>query len=140
MTTDRTTARSVQNLLHWTYETPRSTHLRFLLAPVCLIVLAVLAEGKAAAQTFETVEVRSLTLTNEQFLAGDTKGGEPVTLSGNLHLPAGDNWTLAGPCRAYINRLAEAGYDAVMTEYPGVGHAFDGRVGACPEGHRFRQR
>lgn len=103
--------------------------MRFLLAPVCLIVLAVLAEGKAAAQTFETVEVRSLTLTNEQFLAGDTKGGEPVTLSGNLHLPAGDNWTLAGPCRAYINRLAEAGYDAVMTEYPGVGHAFDGRVG-----------
>ena len=74
MTTDRTTARSVQNLLHWTYETPRSTHLRFLLAPVCLIVLAVLAEGKAAAQTFETVEVRSLYPHQRAILGGRHQG------------------------------------------------------------------
>jgi dienelactone hydrolase len=236
-----------------------------------LAVLAVLVAGAAAAQRRETVEVASLTLTNEQFLAGDTKGGVPVTLSGLLRLPgddvrypavvllhgsggltnspvgrwdrtlraigvatfsldsftgrgitevqsdqrrlglfqqiydayraidvlavhpridskhialmgfsrggtaalyaamtrlqrsfgpknayisaylpfypacnfelvgelevanapirefhgAADNWTLPGPCRSYINRLAAAGHDAIMTEYSGAGHSFD---------------
>ena len=236
------------------------------------ITAAVLAAGAAAAQQVETVEVASLTLTNEQFLAGDSKGGVPVTLSGRLRLPgddvrypavvllhgsdgptsgsvrrwertlqgvgvatfsldsftgrgiievesdqrkfgsfnqiydayraidvlaahpridskhialmgfsrggtaalyaamsrfqrsfgpknmdisaylpfypacnfelvgelevadapirefhgAADNWTLAGPCQSYMNRLAAAGHDPIMTEYSGVGHAFDG--------------
>lgn len=36
-----------------------------------------------------------------------------------------DNWTLAAPCRDYITRLSAAGKDAIMTEYPGVYHAFD---------------
>lgn len=38
---------------------------------------------------------------------------------------ADDDWTPAAPCRAYFDRLAEAGADAVMTEYPGALHNFD---------------
>jgi dienelactone hydrolase len=38
-----------------------------------------------------------------------------------------DDYTLPGPCRDYIDRLAAAGHDAAMTEYPGVLHQFDGR-------------
>ncbi len=36
-----------------------------------------------------------------------------------------DDWTLAAPCRGYFDRLAQAGADAVMTEYPGALHGFD---------------
>ena len=36
-----------------------------------------------------------------------------------------DDWTLAATCRAYIDRLAAAGSDAMMTEYEGALHAFD---------------
>jgi dienelactone hydrolase len=42
-----------------------------------------------------------------------------------------DNWTLAAPCRDYIAHLSAAGKDAIMTEYPGVYHAFD-NPGAPP--------
>jgi dienelactone hydrolase len=38
---------------------------------------------------------------------------------------ADDDWTLAATCRAYIDRLAEAGHHVKMTVYPGVLHAFD---------------
>ena len=37
----------------------------------------------------ETLSVPSLTLTDEQFLRGDTADGVPVTLSGELRFP---NW------------------------------------------------
>jgi dienelactone hydrolase len=42
---------------------------------------------------------------------------------------AADTYTSPGPCRDYIARLAAAGHDAAMTEYPGVRHGFDGRAG-----------
>lgn len=38
---------------------------------------------------------------------------------------AADDWVLAAPCRDLITRLRASGKDAVMTEYPGVFHAFD---------------
>lgn len=38
---------------------------------------------------------------------------------------ADDDWTLAASCRAYIDRLADAGHDAQMTIYPSALHAFD---------------
>jgi dienelactone hydrolase len=57
--------------------------------PVLLVVLA-LAAGGAKAQPSEVLDVPSLTLTTEQFLAGDASGGEPVTLTGRLRLPDGE--------------------------------------------------
>jgi dienelactone hydrolase len=42
-----------------------------------------------------------------------------------LHHGAADDWTLPGPCRAYVNRLATAGAEATMVEHPGALHAFD---------------
>ena len=38
---------------------------------------------------------------------------------------AADDWTLVGPCKAYIERLRQAGKDATITEYPDAHHAFD---------------
>jgi dipeptidyl aminopeptidase/acylaminoacyl peptidase len=56
----------------------------------CLAFLAALNTGAATAQATQTLSVPSLTLTTEQFLAGDASGGEPVTVTGRLRLPAGD--------------------------------------------------
>jgi dienelactone hydrolase len=61
------------------------------------LLLTALAAAPAAAQHTETVAVPSLTLTNEQFLAGDAAPGVPVTLTGRLYLPcATGNGTCAG--------------------------------------------
>jgi dienelactone hydrolase len=49
-----------------------------------------LAAGGAKAQQSEVLDVPSLTLTTEQFLAGDASGGESVTLTGRLRLPVGE--------------------------------------------------
>ena len=38
---------------------------------------------------------------------------------------AADDWTLIGPCKAYIERLRQAGKDATIMEYPDAHHAFD---------------
>jgi dienelactone hydrolase len=60
-------------------------------SPVLALIAATLAAGSpAAAQHTETLSVPSLTLTNEQFLAGDAASGVPVTLTGLLHLPGDD--------------------------------------------------
>ena len=55
-----------------------------------LFVSAALAEEvKPKFPPEERINVPSLTLTNEQFLSGDTANGVPVTLTGNLRFP---NW------------------------------------------------
>jgi dienelactone hydrolase len=38
---------------------------------------------------------------------------------------AADDWTLIGPCKAYIERLRQTGKDATLIEYPDAHHAFD---------------
>jgi dienelactone hydrolase len=38
---------------------------------------------------------------------------------------AADDWTLIGPCKAYVERLRQAGKDATLFEYPDAHHAFD---------------
>ena len=53
---------------------------------------------------------------------------------------AADTYTLPGPCRDYIARLAAAGHDAAMTEYPGVLHAFDGGAGPVWSGPHATSR
>lgn len=68
---------------------------RFLTAAISLLIMmlfasAVLAEGaKPKFPPDERINVPSLTLTNEQFLRGDTANGVAVTLTGNLRFP---NW------------------------------------------------
>ena len=38
---------------------------------------------------------------------------------------AADDWTLIGPCKAYIERLRQTGKDAILIEYPDSHHSFD---------------
>jgi dienelactone hydrolase len=38
---------------------------------------------------------------------------------------AADNWTLVGPCKAYVERLRKAGKDATLIEYANAHHSFD---------------
>jgi dienelactone hydrolase len=38
---------------------------------------------------------------------------------------AADDWTLVGPCKAYVERLREAGKDATLIEYADAHHSFD---------------
>jgi dienelactone hydrolase len=38
---------------------------------------------------------------------------------------AADDWTLVGPCKAYIERLQKAGKDAALIEYADAHHSFD---------------
>jgi hypothetical protein len=62
-----------------------------------VLAAALLAALPLAAQTTETIEVRSRSLSDEAVLAGDAAAGEPVTLTGQLNLP-GD----AGPYPAVV--------------------------------------
>ena len=39
--------------------------------------------------------------------------------------PAADDWTPIGACKAYVERLRQAGKDAVLLEYAGARHGFD---------------
>jgi dienelactone hydrolase len=36
-----------------------------------------------------------------------------------------DDWTLVGPCKAYVERLRKAGKDAALIEYADAHHSFD---------------
>jgi dienelactone hydrolase len=47
--------------------------------------------------------------------------GEPIRI---FHGTA-DDWTPIGPCKAYIERLRQAGIDAALYEYPDAHHSFD---------------
>jgi dienelactone hydrolase len=51
----------------------------------------------------------------------DRVSGAPIRI---FH-GAADDWTLMGPCKAYIERLRQAGKDATLIEYPDAHHAFD---------------
>jgi dienelactone hydrolase len=56
---------------------------------------------------------------------GDTDVTAPIR---QFH-GAADDFTPAGPCRTYFDRLRAAGRDAVLTEYPGAYHSFDNPLG-----------
>ena len=66
---------------------------RFLSAAISLFVMftspAIAEDAKPKFPPDERINVPSLTLTNEQFLGGDTANGVPVTLTGDLRFP---NW------------------------------------------------
>ena len=51
----------------------------------------------------------------------DRVSGAPIRI---FH-GAADDWTLMGPCKAYIERLRQAGKDATLIEYLDAHHAFD---------------
>jgi dienelactone hydrolase len=55
------------------------------------------------------------------FAEEDQISGSPIRI---FH-GAADDWTLIGPCKAYIDHLRETGKDAMLIEYPDAHHAFD---------------
>jgi dienelactone hydrolase len=46
-----------------------------------------------------------------------------------IHTGASDDWTPAGPCQEWTDRLKANGFDASTTTYPGAQHAFDTAYG-----------
>jgi dienelactone hydrolase len=55
------------------------------------------------------------------FRSGDDVGDKPIRI---LHGTADDSFPI-GPCREYAERLAKAGRDVRLIEYPGAHHVFD---------------
>src|SRR5438093_12222619 len=64
---------------------------RSLLALVVLLLLSAPATGQDEryAARVELHPMQTLTLSDEQFLSGDTAGGKPVTVSGQLRIAQG---------------------------------------------------
>jgi len=42
-----------------------------------------------------------------------------------MHVGEVDDWTPAGPCREWVEKLNANGYDATIMEYAGAHHGFD---------------
>jgi transposase InsO family protein len=93
--------------------------------------LAALNTGAATAQATQTLSVPSLTLTTEQFLAGDASDGKPVTLTG---LPDERRENACGFLVRAVSFFAAHGVsvERVMTDNGSAyrSHAFRARLAA----------
>src|SRR5215469_1125897 len=58
---------------------------------------------------------------NVTYRDDDKTTGAPIRLFHGI----ADDWVAIGPCRAYANRLRNAGIDITLTEYPGAQHGYD---------------
>ena len=58
---------------------------------------------------------------NVNYRDDDKTTGAPIRLFHGI----ADDWVAIGPCRAYANRLRNAGADITLTEYPGAQHGYD---------------